>query len=930
MNGCSQIKALPISDLMRSVLIILLFLSLLRDKAWAIPEITLVKGTVTLPTEVPTLYKVTGEAEMLWGTLLTPTEFEIQKDKALLVPFPALWNSLDAYGVEPQGEATYRLTIQIPEAALGLPMGIWLPRTMGPSTIWLNGKILIHHDFGPDGSNLLDRSPGHNRIFFTPRQTTMQFVIQTFNWHIHTGGFFDRFLIGKAERIQSTSLRLMAFDFLVFGLLVFSSIYHLWLYTFRRKFEAYRDLGLFFLLIVIRILCTGSSHWLSELGWNEILLWKLGWISFYAIVMIGLQLLQSIYPQETPPRLVQVMRIICLVDITFVLFTPLSISSLILRPMQLLTVILVGPLLWIMFRAYLNRRPGSLVLLPATVLLLIMAVIEIYNSVNRIDQNYSLLGIGVLLFSLGASVSQSFNFDRTFFMVERQTRGIQSLNRKLRKQAEILERRIHQTTEEMTTLLHNLPEGVLLIEASDGHLQIGSYLSQSMKRILGTEDVNWDVVQKFLAQSHLDSDQRAQLEATLGAMLGDNAIGFELNAENLPLELRIADDQGPQTFLCAWAPVILDGSIHSVLLVLVDVSSERSVYHQFELGQEIFDRMVHLLAAEAENLTTFMHEAQQIMRRLEAARHDLDDSRLNRLLRELHTLKGLARSFGLLSLARTAHEMEDRLLRHPNSTLDPLFQNWESHRKAFTALGFAGQGLPARERDEELLLVCAQQLLARPNPPSDIWLQAWQGYLQSLFVRVDALIASLDEGLASVATQLGKPMPIITIEAGEIGIRRSIHGKLLGGLNHILRNALDHGLENPDERLAQGKSAQGEIIIKVHFREKILIEVHDDGRGLNLERIRNRALEQSLISADQKLSDEQIAQFVFAPGFSTKSEVNDISGRGIGMDAVQASIKQMGGQIRIVWRSRRNDQGFRQGMWCITLPRRYGFHEVIS
>ncbi|MDQ3232653.1 MAG: ATP-binding protein, partial [Pseudobdellovibrionaceae bacterium] len=121
---------------------------------------------------------------------------------------------------------------------------------------------------------------------------------------------------------------------------------------------------------------------------------------------------------------------------------------------------------------------------------------------------------------------------------------------------------------------------------------------------------------------------------------------------------------------------------------------------------------------------------------------------------------------------------------------------------------------------------------------------------------------------------------------------------------------------------------QGSILVRIQYREKILIEVHDDGRGLNLNRIHARAVEKGLIMAEHQLSDEEIAQFVFAPGFSTKSEVNDISGRGIGMDAVQAAIHQMGGQIRIVWRSRKNEQGFREGMWCILLPRRFGFHEV--
>jgi HPt (histidine-containing phosphotransfer) domain-containing protein len=909
---------------MRNLLAILILLFILMDKAWAIPEVKLVHGIAALPEEGRGLYKITGEAEMIWDQLASPDEFTAAEGSVRLVPFPDVWSSLERDGLSRQGKATYRVSIQLPESFLGQPLGLWLPRSLGSSTIWMNGKKIIAHDFGPDGTDLFDRSPGHNRVFLVPHETTLQFVIQTFNWHMHTGGFVDRFLIGPADDLQKISFDLMAFDFLVFGLLVFSSVYHLWLFTFRRKFVVYRDLGLFFLLVIARMLSTGSSHWLSELGCNEMIVYKLGWITYYGGILVGVHLIRSIYPDDTPLLLVKVARAVSIITCTIVLVTPLSFSHVLLRPMQIFTIVIVGPVMWTLFRAYLNRRQGTLVLLPATALLLGMALVEIYNSVNKIDQNYSLLGVGMLLFSLGASISQSVSFDRTFHMVERQTRGINSLNQKLRKQAEILERRIHQTTEEMSTLLHNLPEGVLLIEAQNGNLQVGSYLSQSMKQILGSDTITWNLVQNFFLETHLDSDQRAQLEATLSAMIGDDAISFELNAENLPKELLVSGDKSTQSYLCAWAPVVLDGSIHSILLVLVDVSSERSVYHQFEMEQQIFDRMLQLLTSESDNLPVFMQEAQAIMRRLESSKET------PHLLRELHTLKGLARGFGLLGLAKTAHEMEERLLRQPLSRLDTLFAVWASHQEAFSTLGYSSHNLPSREKEEDLLLVCGQLLASRFDPPTEAWQSAWQSYVKSLFIRFDELVATAEEGLVSVAQQLGKPMPRILVEGGDVGIRRNAQGKLLGGLTHILRNALDHGLEDTEERRAQNKPEQGAITITLHFREKILIEVHDDGRGLNLHGIRLRALEKGLMSADQNLTDEQLAQFVFAPGFSTKTAVNDISGRGIGMDAVQAAIRQMGGHIRIVWRSRKNEQGFRQGMWCISLPRRYGFHEVSS
>ena len=347
---------------MRNLLATFILLFIAMNKAWAIPELQLVQGAAALPDEGRGLYKVTGEAEMIWDQLVSPDEFTAAEGQIRLVSFPDVWSNHE--GIRRQGKATYRLTIQVPENRLGQPLGVWLPRPLGSATIWLNNKKVIEHDFGPEGTDLFDRSPGHNRVFVVPREPQLQFVIQTFNNHMHTGGFVDRFLIGPAADLQTLSFDLMAFDFLVFGLLVFSSIYHLWLFTFRRKFEVYRDLGLFFLLVVARMLSTGSSHWLSELGCNEMIVYKVGWISYYGGILVGMHLIRSIYPDETPMLMVKIVRVVSIVTCSIVLLTPLTFCYLLLRPMQIFTIVIMVPLMGTLFRAYLNRRQGTLVLLP--------------------------------------------------------------------------------------------------------------------------------------------------------------------------------------------------------------------------------------------------------------------------------------------------------------------------------------------------------------------------------------------------------------------------------------------------------------------------------------------------------------------------------------------------------------------------------------
>ncbi len=119
-------------------------------------------------------------------------------------------------------------------------------------------------------------------------------------------------------------------------------------------------------------------------------------------------------------------------------------------------------------------------------------------------------------------------------------------------------------------------------------------------------------------------------------------------------------------------------------------------------------------------------------------------------------------------------------------------------------------------------------------------------------------------------------------------------------ITHMLRNAIDHGLEKPEDRIAAGKPAEGVVTLSaLHRSGRIVIEVADDGRGINRPRVRQIAVEKGLIAADAPLSDEETDNLIFLAGFSTASEVSDISGRGVGMDVVRRSIQALGGRISI-------------------------------
>jgi two-component system chemotaxis sensor kinase CheA len=140
----------------------------------------------------------------------------------------------------------------------------------------------------------------------------------------------------------------------------------------------------------------------------------------------------------------------------------------------------------------------------------------------------------------------------------------------------------------------------------------------------------------------------------------------------------------------------------------------------------------------------------------------------------------------------------------------------------------------------------------------------------------------------------------LTMEGEETEIDRNVVDELYEPMVHMIRNSVDHGLETPEERAAAGKKAQGHIRLKAFHRGgKIVVEISDDGRGLNRSRILEKARSNDLIGDHSKLSDEEINSLIFHPGFSTAREVSDISGRGVGMDVVKKGIEKLRGRVDI-------------------------------
>jgi chemosensory pili system protein ChpA (sensor histidine kinase/response regulator) len=182
---------------------------------------------------------------------------------------------------------------------------------------------------------------------------------------------------------------------------------------------------------------------------------------------------------------------------------------------------------------------------------------------------------------------------------------------------------------------------------------------------------------------------------------------------------------------------------------------------------------------------------------------------------------------------------------------------------------------------------------------SRIQAEIQESLMRTRLVPFSRLLPRLQRLVRQTASAVNKPTELL-VNNTEGELDRNILEKLVSPLEHMLRNAIDHGIEDTEQRQKVGKPLTGRIDLKISRQgTDVLVSFKDDGKGIDPAIIRDKAIEKGLIKSDQHLEPEEILQFIFHPGFSTAQQVTQISGRGVGLDVVQSEIKSLGGQVSV-------------------------------
>lgn len=198
----------------------------------------------------------------------------------------------------------------------------------------------------------------------------------------------------------------------------------------------------------------------------------------------------------------------------------------------------------------------------------------------------------------------------------------------------------------------------------------------------------------------------------------------------------------------------------------------------------------------------------------------------------------------------------------------------------------------ALTRDDSLIRTIAEELDRVVSKMRD-------ETLRIRMVPIGGMFGTLRRLVRDLARDLGKQADFVA-DGGETELDKNVIDQLKDPLVHILRNCVDHGLESPEARLAAGKPVQGKVRLEAsHVSGEVHIEINDDGGGVNLERVRAKAEEKGVLVPGEPADDRRILDCLFAPGFSTASQVSNVSGRGVGLDVVKVSIEGLRGRVRL-------------------------------
>lgn len=512
-----------------------------------------------------------------------------------------------------------------------------------------------------------------------------------------------------------------------------------------------------------------------------------------------------------------------------------------------------------------------------------------------------------------------------FLYNQRQKRkAVEEQNRLLELKVNERTAQLREKNKDIQAMLENMNQGLFTIQA-DG--SIHPEYSHFLEDIYETTQVSGQNGVKFLFEhATAGSDVLDQIKEAIFSMVGEDELNYSLNSHILINEYEAVINDKTKCLALDWNPILADGIVTKLMVSVKDVTELKQMEIEARSKQRELDIVSQLLKVVAKKYKAFAASAkffiQENREYIENNPHR-SDTVIALLFRNMHTIKGNCRTFGFKYFSDVVHDVESvysRLKQDPATDWDKdlLFSDLirvENILQEYEDVFYNVLGRGEANRDEngfwadtkaiDIIQRCIDATKSEFAKYDSLKDQHTLDPIQSLLntamsTTMNELLGDIVGSLPSIAVQLGKEPPKVYIQDEGVRIKSSAGPLITNIFAHLLRNCMDHGIEAPVIRQQAGKTSFGSIVVHALIKEgRFRVSVQDDGQGVNIDRLYKKGIEVGQWAANATPSYQDIANLIFASGVSTKEQVTDISGRGVGMDAVKQFLIAQGGDITL-------------------------------
>ena len=885
-----------------------------------------------------------GPWDLYWESLIEPGEPLPAADAKVEAGRP--WNDVslaDGRKIPSFGYGTYRLSLKGFESR---PEGYEIVLREAGSAYRL---ILYPEDAPGDWLEASSGQVGRNSEqsipskkttllrFYPKTAETWVVLLQVSNFHVQRGGAFNIPTLAKSGQLVRGSLVERLSSLLSLGITVALGIYAFMMFIRRRTDRASLLLCLVCIMSIIRTvnadgLVFDALEKTSTLLYN----WqvRLAYATIPAIPLFYFMFLEASFPRIVQRRIFAGVCFGSILIAALPLITPIAFFTKILWLFHVHLVGIIAICLVVIVKAYRARAESAGLVLSGALAVAFAGLIDILIVKGLIDSPFIIqYGISIFLILQSQVVAQRAAI--AYQRAESLNSQLSGKNKEIEDMNRDLELIVEDRTRELKTIFHNIPQGIASLDAEG---LISDSYSRNLEVIVQRGALSRKSILEFFSQTTLSQDMISRLMESLRAAVGEPELCLSINLGNFPREVEVQRETRTFHYALTWGPELTDdGIVHGVLVTIEDVTEKKQLEQESEQQRKDLVLLQELVQCGAEKFNLFSRSSEVLlaenMRLINAGALALDDVKI--LFINAHTVKGGARTLGLMHLASIIHDVEQQyslvMKGHTEADQDKLLGAINKAWSIFSDyITYNRDKLGRKTQFNEVSLEISfikdhykilDALVLEPNSSPGILLEkirVSRDRLAELIFKSDThILEECFQPTEKVAKDLGKPAPLVQIMSHDILISREVESVMRNAMVHILRNSLDHGIEPVEERRLKGKRDAGSIFISTQMDGgMIVIDIADDGRGLDMTRLKEKGILAGLIS--ENASSDAIASMIFITGLSTAQSLTQISGRGVGMDAVRKFVEEAGGTIEI--RLLEGHEHFKPFSLCMKLP----------